>query len=65
MLVDELRKDLPSQMCGWKYEFLEEFIIELKNKGYDFISLDELFEILQSGKKVKKKIILLCTLTLF
>ena len=26
MLVDELRKDLPSQMCGWKYEFLEEFI---------------------------------------
>ncbi len=26
MLVDELRKDLPSKMCGWKDEHLEEFI---------------------------------------
>ncbi len=26
MLIDELRKDLPSKMCGWKDEFLDEFI---------------------------------------
>ncbi len=26
MLIDELRKDLPSKMCGWKAEHLEEFI---------------------------------------
>ena len=26
MLVDELRKDLPSKMCGWKDEHLDEFI---------------------------------------
>ena len=26
MLIDELRKDLPSKMCGWKDEHLEEFI---------------------------------------
>jgi len=26
MLINELRKDLPSKMCGWKDEHLEEFI---------------------------------------
>ncbi len=26
MLIDELRKDLPSKMCGWKDEHLDEFI---------------------------------------
>ena len=26
MLIDELRADLPSKMCGWKDEHLEEFI---------------------------------------
>ena len=26
MLIDELRKDLPSVMCGWKDEHLDEFI---------------------------------------
>jgi len=26
MLIEELRKDLPSKMCGWKDEHLEEFV---------------------------------------
>jgi len=26
MLIDELRRDLPSKMCGWKDEHLDEFI---------------------------------------
>jgi len=26
MLIDELRKDLPSKMCGWKDEHLDEFL---------------------------------------
>jgi len=38
-------------------EFLEKFILELKSKGYEFISLDKLYEILKYGKKVKKQII--------
>jgi peptidoglycan/xylan/chitin deacetylase (PgdA/CDA1 family) len=38
-------------------EFLERFIIELKNKGYSFISLDEVYEILQKQKKVRKCIV--------
>ena len=37
--------------------FLEKFIIELKKKGYSFISLDELYEILQQQRKVKKCIV--------
>jgi len=53
----EKNKLLPNENMKISPQFLEKFIIELKNKGYDFISLDELFEILQSGKKVKKKII--------
>ena len=38
-------------------EFLEKFIIDCKSKGYDFISLDELFLILKNKQKVSKKII--------
>ena len=38
-------------------EFLEKFIIELKSKGYEFISLDRVHEVLQSGEKVKKQIV--------
>jgi len=38
-------------------EFLEKFILELKNNGYEFISLDELYDILKNQKKVNKKII--------
>ncbi len=26
MLIDELRKDLPSKMCGWKNEFIDEYL---------------------------------------
>ena len=26
MLIEELRKDLPSKMCGWKDEHLDEFL---------------------------------------
>lgn len=26
MLLDELRKDLPSKMCGWKNEFIKEYM---------------------------------------
>jgi len=36
---------------------LENFILELQTKGYEFISLDRLYEILQNGEKVKKKIV--------
>ena len=39
MLVDELRKDLPSKMCGWKDEFLDAFIerdMELLHKWPHF-----------------------------
>lgn len=38
-------------------EFLDSFIVELKSKGYEFISLDRVYEILQSGEKVKNKIV--------
>ena len=39
-------------------EFLERFIIDLKSNGYEFISLDNLYEILIKEKKQKKKIII-------
>ena len=39
-------------------KFLEKIILELKDKGYEFISLDELYDILQNQQKVDKKIIL-------
>jgi len=38
-------------------EFLEEFILKLKAKGYEFISIDRLYEILQNKEKVKKQIV--------
>lgn len=38
-------------------EYLEEVIIYLKNKNYQFISLDELYFILTEGKKPKQKFI--------
>jgi peptidoglycan/xylan/chitin deacetylase (PgdA/CDA1 family) len=39
-------------------EFLEKFILELYSKGYEFISLDELYEILKKGKDIKKKAVI-------
>ena len=38
--------------------FLEKFITILKSEGYEFISLNELYEILLKGYKVKRKIVL-------
>jgi len=38
--------------------FLEKFITILKSEGYEFISLNELYEILLKGYKVKRKSVL-------
>lgn len=38
-------------------EFLDFFILKLKNKGYDFISLDELHSILNKRERVSNKIV--------
>jgi len=53
----EKDKLFPNENMKVSPEFLEEFIIELKNKGYSFLSLDELYEILQKQKQIKKCII--------
>jgi len=53
----EKDKLFPNENMKISPEFLEKFIIVLKNKGYSFISLDELYEILQKQKKVKKCIV--------
>lgn len=37
--------------------FLENFIIDLKLKGYEFISLDQLYDLLVNEKNVKNKIV--------
>lgn len=47
----------PNENMKISPEFLENFIIELKTKGYEFISLDRVHEILQNGEKVKKQIV--------
>tara|TARA_B100000795_G_scaffold178503_1_gene134994 strand:+ start:31125 stop:32114 length:990 start_codon:yes stop_codon:yes gene_type:complete len=39
-------------------EFLENFIIDLQFKGYNFITLDRLHEILQNQEKVNKQVLL-------
>lgn len=39
-------------------EFLEELILDLKSQNYEFISLEEVYEVLNSGKHVKKKIVM-------
>ncbi|WP_201497178.1 polysaccharide deacetylase family protein [Psychrobacter arenosus] len=38
-------------------KFLENFIIELKQKGYDFISIDDLYNILVNQEDVKNKVL--------
>ncbi|HIE59431.1 MAG TPA: polysaccharide deacetylase family protein [Hydrogenothermaceae bacterium] len=48
---------LPNENMKVPPDFLEKFILELKNEGYEFISLDELYDILKNQKKVNKKII--------
>ncbi len=39
-------------------EFLEDFLLDAKNKGYEFISLDELYDIFISKKIVENKVII-------
>ena len=53
----EKEKLFPNENMKVSPEFLEKFIIELKNKGYNFISLDELYDILQKQKQIKKCIV--------
>ena len=53
----ENNKLAPNERLKVSPEFLEQFIVELKKENYSFISLDELYDILKNGKKVKKKIV--------
>lgn len=39
-------------------KFLEKFILELKDQGFDFISMDELYQLLITGRNTKKKIVM-------
>jgi peptidoglycan/xylan/chitin deacetylase (PgdA/CDA1 family) len=39
-------------------EFLENFLVDAKNKGYEFISLDELYDIFISKRIVENKVII-------
>lgn len=50
-------KLFPNENMKVSPEFLESFIVELKSKGYEFISLNRLYEILQNGERVKKQIV--------
>ncbi len=50
-------KLLPNEDMKISPEFLENFILELKSKRYEFISLDRLHDILTNGEYVKKQII--------
>lgn len=47
----------PNENMKVSPEFLDKFITNLKLQGYEFISLDRLYEILQKGENVKKQII--------
>jgi len=53
----EKNKLFPNENMKVSPEFLEEFILKLKAKGYEFISIDRLYEILQNKEKVKKQIV--------
>lgn len=53
----EPHKLSPNENMKISPEFLDKFIVELKSKGYEFISLDRVYEILQNGEKVKKQIV--------
>lgn len=47
----------PNENMKVSPEFLESFIVDLKEKGYDFISLDQVYEILQNKEIVEKKVV--------
>jgi len=53
----ENNKLLPNENMKISPEFLDKLIMELIANGYEFISLDRLYQILQNKEKVKKKII--------
>ena len=53
----ELGSLLPNENMKVSPYFLEKFIIQLKSQGYDFISLNRLYDILINSIKVKKQII--------
>jgi peptidoglycan/xylan/chitin deacetylase (PgdA/CDA1 family) len=53
----ELNKLSSNENMKVSPEFLDKFIVELKSKGYEFISLDRVYKILQGGEKVKKQIV--------
>ena len=53
----ESNKLFPNENMKVSPEFLDKFIVELKSKGYEFISLDRLYEILNNGEKVQKQIV--------
>jgi len=50
-------KLLPNENMKISPSFLESFILDLKSKGYDFIDLDELYEIIKSDKTATRKIV--------
>lgn len=53
----EPNKLAPNENMKISPEFLEKFILELKSKGYEFISLDRLQEMLSGGEQAKKQIV--------
>ena len=53
----EANKLHPNENMKVSPEFLDKFIVELQSKGYEFISLDRVHEILKNGEKVKKQIV--------
>lgn len=46
----------PNENMKISPEFLEKFIFNLKSQGYKFISLDDIYNILKKGNKIKKQI---------
>ena len=50
-------KLLPNENMKVSPLFLERFIIEFKSLGYEFISINELYEILKNNRNVKKQIV--------
>ncbi len=47
----------PNENLKVSPEFLDNFIVKLKENGYTFISLDQLYEILKSGEKIHKGVV--------
>lgn len=55
--IFENGKLFPNENMKVSSEFLENFIVELKDEGYEFITLEELYKILKKQEKGKKFII--------